>query len=1311
MLRAVPVLLATLAASAAGYDDDGSADAGGRSAGVLATTDSPTAAAGSGSGTSPTASPAAGSGGNASAGSGTGAAGSAAGAGASAPAGGSAADASGSAEAAAHGSGSGECPTNSTDGKTCFVSTTTGQCLRSAISEHDTCNLVSKDGYRVCELQTTCPCHEHLHKHDPPYNIMTLTGMMAVGNLCRHWGSRPPLSFLPYTVQLFLLGAGWGWLCRGVGGAMKHYEHLSEIDPHLMFYIFLPLLIFESAFATEYHVFKKVVVHCLFLAGPGLIVCAALTAIVAKFAFNAYQWSWVTCLLFGCMLSATDPVAVVALLKELGAAPTISALIEGESLLNDGTAIVFFNIFKSGVASGRIDMTIGEILLELVKVAGGGPIVGLVIGVITKTSIKYTFNDPAIEITLTLVAAYATFFLAEGYFEVSGVLGLVILGMYLAYHAHVISPEVEHSLHQFWEIIVYIANTFIFAIAGLIIAEKAFDAVSARDYGYLAVLYVAVNLIRGFSLFLQRGFMNKLGHYQLDKANGVLCTWGGLRGAVGLALALIVLGDAEILCAFPELGSRFLFHTAGIVALTLMVNGVSTGAVVGRLGLSSVSHSKKVAMQSAFKALMLHCEHQQIELRRQPVFRDAHWSVVQENCVRGMADPHNEPGVAVPFMDIQEDACEHYYRAYATAVEHEYEAGTMRAASQRRLLAYLADAEDKAHVHDLWEMIQAKVLEGLFVVTWKETVPFFGGINAKFVHAFDVCIGFLNAHHFILNNIHLMCHRQQAASRVKDHCKRVRNETLELVARISQEHPEISMAIKSTNASRNVLNAMRNTVRANNVAGKIVQADANALRAMVEKAMDRLRKIPRKLNPAFPEQILCQLCPWYSKIPEVHERLQLLFSLESLDKGDAIVGQYKERSGVWVTLSGVAVVSIGSRNENFGPGYSAGLLGLLTDKDGRYSEVYAATKCFVAYFPELSMRTLMKEYPDFNNLLWDEACRGAARCILSVLAQYRDWDHVRIANFVRKGYRVQVPEAKMYPIQLPPLHVCILVNGSWKDTLMGHSTGEGPCNIPKHFQDVFCWDAPVLFAVPNPLKVSELARQHWKKITNSLFVARAVATLQGHEAGVRAVREVLAGRFFKLIAEAKLEDAPGAEEWRLRQSQQNGDRPGAPPTPITNRVPATGSSFGRPGATGFNTPRALTSSFSSNPRGQQGPYPRSGLAPPQRRSSIPRGHDDVGGSPGGYARATAAGRWNSDETRGAGGVPLSPRSSHAHGASESTPWFSQSPGGQQAHASARRSRRAGNSSGGLEGPLLEARRSPPQAVRPSGRPKETNMRI
>ena len=118
---------------------------------------------------------------------------------------------------------------------------------------------------------------------------------------------------------------------------------LSRIDPHTMLYVFLPPLIFESAFSIEWHLFKKTAWQCLLLAGPGLLLASGMTALPINVLMYK-DWSFEASLLLGTVLSATDPVAVVALLKELGAKKSLATLIEGESLMNDGTAMVIFNV-------------------------------------------------------------------------------------------------------------------------------------------------------------------------------------------------------------------------------------------------------------------------------------------------------------------------------------------------------------------------------------------------------------------------------------------------------------------------------------------------------------------------------------------------------------------------------------------------------------------------------------------------------------------------------------------------------------------------------------------------------------------------------------------------------------------------------------------------------------------------------------------------------------------------------------------------------------------------------------------------------
>lgn len=169
--------------------------------------------------------------------------------------------------------------------------------------------------------------------------------------------------------------------------------------------------------------------------------------------------------MFGSIISATDPVAVVALLKELGASKKLSTMIEGESLFNDGTAMVCFLVFLD-MATG-IDKTAGDVIVDFLRLALGGCAVGLAGGLIVQTWLLYIFNDYVLETNLLIFSSYLLFYLAE-YWKCSGILAIVVFGIYMALVGRLyISPESEHANHHVWGYIGFIAETLIFMFAGL----------------------------------------------------------------------------------------------------------------------------------------------------------------------------------------------------------------------------------------------------------------------------------------------------------------------------------------------------------------------------------------------------------------------------------------------------------------------------------------------------------------------------------------------------------------------------------------------------------------------------------------------------------------------------------------------------------------------------------------------------------------------------------------------------------------------------------------------------------------------------
>lgn len=305
--------------------------------------------------------------------------------------------------------------------------------------------------------------------------------LLAIGAFLRCSTKSLPL---PYTMQLLLLGTLLGILLRGEkwnNTLQQSIEILGDLNPHLMLHIFLPPLIFESAASLEWHLFKKAKWQILALAGPGLLLASGLTGLVLQVLLGRSTrfeadllssncpvdaWSFPTSLMLGVIMSATDPVAVVALLKELGCKASLSTTIEGESLLNDGTALVMFTIlFK--LAEGEEPESVADYLLKFVEMSFGGALFGTMCGVLTVQWLRFIFNDAMSEITVTLSAAYLCFFIAEYFLHVSGVLAVVCLGLYFGNTGRTaISPEVADFIEEFWICLGYIGNTLIFIIGG-----------------------------------------------------------------------------------------------------------------------------------------------------------------------------------------------------------------------------------------------------------------------------------------------------------------------------------------------------------------------------------------------------------------------------------------------------------------------------------------------------------------------------------------------------------------------------------------------------------------------------------------------------------------------------------------------------------------------------------------------------------------------------------------------------------------------------------------------------------------------------
>lgn len=305
-------------------------------------------------------------------------------------------------------------------------------------------------------------------------------------------------------------------------------------------------------------------------------------------------WSWNLCMAFGSILAATDTVAVVALLKRSSACPKLTILVKGESLMNDGTAIVLFSLFMDRLVG--VDYTALDITLYFLRMLFLSPLLGVLFGLGTVYLMSFANSplyedDVTVQILLTLSCAYLSFFTAQYESSLSGILCCFAAGAMLSWFGPTIILEHE-TMHHVWGCLEWAGNTLVFLLAGLIVGNGTLQRLGTLEWGWLFVLYLVVVAIR----YLTIGIL-----YPLLSRIGVGCSiqdchfmaWTGFRGAVAIALSLIVQHHYYEDYITQKDRDRVFFYVGGIAALTLLVNATTSQWILELAGLHNGSNPDK----------------------------------------------------------------------------------------------------------------------------------------------------------------------------------------------------------------------------------------------------------------------------------------------------------------------------------------------------------------------------------------------------------------------------------------------------------------------------------------------------------------------------------------------------------------------------------------------------------------------------------------------------------------------------------------------------------------------------------------------
>ncbi|NTU78013.1 MAG: Na+/H+ antiporter, partial [Chloroflexales bacterium] len=372
---------------------------------------------------------------------------------------------------------------------------------------------------------------------------------------------------VPYTVALVVVG-----LVLTFGGSLPF-----DLTPDLILVLFVPPLVFEAALHLEFGELRRHLRPILLLAIAGVLLTTALVGTLVTLGTGV---ALPVGLIFGALIAATDPVVVVALFRVLGAPKPLTVLVEGESLLNDGTAIVVFHVvlaFALSMAAGgtqppELSVLVVGAVVDFVRVAAGGALIGLALGWLIAQVIA-RLDDYLIETTLTTVLAFGAYLMAER-LHLSGVLAVVVAGIVCgSLGLKGMSPTTRIVLFTFWEYAAFIANSLIFLLIGLAINLPDLLA----QIGPIAVAVTAVLVSRALVVYGLTWLSNRRrGRVPLRYQH--VQFWGGLRGAISLALAL------SLPASFAD-RDLVLVMTFGVVLFTLLVQGTTMHRLLKHLGL------------------------------------------------------------------------------------------------------------------------------------------------------------------------------------------------------------------------------------------------------------------------------------------------------------------------------------------------------------------------------------------------------------------------------------------------------------------------------------------------------------------------------------------------------------------------------------------------------------------------------------------------------------------------------------------------------------------------------------------------------
>jgi CPA1 family monovalent cation:H+ antiporter len=411
---------------------------------------------------------------------------------------------------------------------------------------------------------------------------------------------------MPYTVLLVIVGSFLVPLSR-----LEFFDFIDEfqLTPEALFFVFLPILIFESAYNMKVRNVKENKFSMGILAVFGLLVSTVFIGFVGKFVLNEIgrDVPIMVTLLFGAIISSTDPVAVLSLFKQYGAPQRLTLIFEGESLFNDATSFALFMVLLDIFIHGYTGYpTLLSAMFSFFTMLLGGICFGLMMGVVFSTLIQWVKGSEHLEITLTLLVAHFTFILTELIssnlvindhpIHLSSIIATSVSSMVMGnYGRFKMSHSVEEYMEKFWSYFAFVANSLVFILMGLMFANLSIDIKIA----FLPILMIILTVViaRYISVYMSVSLVNffKL-EEQIPSTWQQLLSWGSLRGALAIIMVLLIPNDLTL----PDWTLPFSIKdfitalTIGCIYFTLLVKATTIGHIIRKLKIDALSSHEEL---------------------------------------------------------------------------------------------------------------------------------------------------------------------------------------------------------------------------------------------------------------------------------------------------------------------------------------------------------------------------------------------------------------------------------------------------------------------------------------------------------------------------------------------------------------------------------------------------------------------------------------------------------------------------------------------------------------------------------------------